>query len=238
MTTCALCIFRDATRPYAVSMPTPRSKESRLNRTRPTTHACRADTFDDVSPARQDADRFVQLVMERLIERAGRSRLSTYDADDAVQRCAEKLLVHLDDFVVAYTDPRALAAALWRSGPADHRRAERIQRCQGARLPVDDDRGGQTGGRTILSLDRLQEAGSAELSRRLGVVDDSYEQIDDRDEVVRLLDGVVPSHRTLLWLVHGEGRSVTEAAPILGWSRCHASRQLSRVDPAANAARS
>jgi RNA polymerase sigma factor (sigma-70 family) len=136
--------------------------------------------------------------------------------DDIVQRCVLRLMDDLDRYRMRYPVPAQMAAALARTGHADMHRSERIQRCLGARA---------NGHRTIVDDSHLDEMPQRDSGGR-----DSLEAVELRAELRPLLAVLPERIRTLVWLVRVEGRDVTEAAQLLGWSRGHASRQLSKVE--------
>lgn len=163
--------------------------------------------------------RYVADTYRELVVRAPRMHGRHHDNDDVVQRCAERLLRHLDRYRAQYPSPAALAASLLRTGGEDHRRAERAQRGEGARVFVGAD-GLRSPGRLAVPLIGIDPAVAAT----------DHDRVEDRVDLRRLLEQLPERIRALLWLVRVEGREVGEAASLLGWSRSHASRQLSKVE--------
>jgi RNA polymerase sigma factor (sigma-70 family) len=192
-------------------------------------HFARPDFCDAVSPSLLDDESFVIAVHKRLRRHAEHSRLSTSEADDAVQRCTVRLVVDLAKLRRRHPSVNTLAAALWASGPADHLRAERVQRGQGAQLVGDVDTG-RYASRTVVPLDTLEaEESLAVISeiQRHGI--DEFERIDHLDLLADVLGSLPSLIRRLLWLVYVDGHTVTDAAELVRCSREHASRLLSQV---------
>jgi DNA-directed RNA polymerase specialized sigma24 family protein len=196
------------------------------------------DVYCATSTTHLDDERFVVAVYERLKERAVRCRLAPEDADDAVQRCAVKLMINLAKLRDRHPTARDAADALWASGPADHLRAERVQRCQGARLKeITDTTNQESGsrdervvGRPVLPLDSPDAVRSllkADKRKLVGTAE--FERIENLAVLDGILDPLPSRVRRLLWLVYAVGHTVTGAASIESCSREHASRLLADV---------
>ena len=155
-----------------------------------------------------------------VFEHLGRRVRGTH-RDDIVQRCVLRLMDDLDRYRMQYPVPAQMAAALARTGHADMHRSERIQRCLGART---------NGQRTIVDDSHLDDSHLDDRAQRDAGGHESLEAVELRDQLRPLLAVLPERIRTLVWLVRVEGRDVTEAAQLLGWSRGHASRQLSKVE--------
>lgn len=162
---------------------------------------------------------FTIATYRELCARASRLRVdSADDAFDVIQRCGERLLNAAPGQWTGYDSPAVLAAVLLRTAVQDHRRGERIQRGQGSRLAIAPD-GLRTPGRIMIALDDLDLTDSRS----------DLDRVEQRLMLRPLLESLPPRIRTLLWMVSVEGYEIQEAAEHLGWSRCHASRQLSKV---------
>lgn len=158
--------------------------------------------------------------VEVILRRRGHS-VAGQDADDVRQRVAAQFFADSTTIMARYTPERFANVAL-RSRADDHRRSERIQRGQGARLRVDATTGLISHGREVCALDAVDPD-----SDRLGTTDDLEFDVVTAAELrdaLRLLD---PTIARLLLLVAVDGWSVTDAAPMVGLSRAYANRRLS-----------
>lgn len=144
-------------------------------------------------------------------------------ADDVRQRVAVQFFTAPYAVMAAYT-PEAFANVALTSRAADHRRTERIQRGEGARLRHDPVTGLARPAREVCGLEGLDP----ETDRIGDPVDADIEiRITDRAELrdaLRLLD---PKIALLLYLVAVEGWTVTDAAGHVRLSRAYANRRLS-----------
>lgn len=141
------------------------------------------------------------------------------DADDVIQRVAEQFVQDPTGYMLDYT-PEKFAHVALRSRAEDHRRSERIQRGEGARLHVGAD-GLRRPGHEVGSIDVLDPE-----SDHLGA-DEGFEwgvvTNHELGDALRLLE---PRIADLLILVAVQGFTVTEAAEQVELSRSYASRQL------------
>lgn len=186
-------------------------------------------SVDGNARVNREREMYVLAVYARLRQHASRSQLTSADADDAVHRCIVRLLGNLTLLRVRYRAASSVADALWASGPADHRRAERVQRGQGARL-IDGPDGSRVAQRQLVSMHTPHaEAAIAAESRRDGIGVDAFERAEHLEQLEATIGNLPAMVRRLLWLVHVEGHSVTKAADIVWCSRGHASRLLSGV---------
>ena len=158
----------------------------------------------------------VVVVLERRL-----SRLAGQDADDVHQRVALQFFTDPHAVMRAYTAERFANVAA-RSRADDHRRAERIQRGEGARLRIDPATGLARPGREVSALDSVDPEHD-----RLGIVDQFDERIVDNDRLRTALRVLDPRIARLLILVEVEGHTVTDAAPMVGFTRAYANRRLS-----------
>lgn len=186
-------------------------------------------SVDHTLSACRDSERYVLAVYARLQHNASRSLLAPADAEDAVHRCIVKLLGNLTLLRVRYRAASSLADALWASGPSDHRRAERVQRGQGAHL-IDGPEGSRVARRQLVSMHTEHaEAALARESKRDAIGVDDFERIEHLEQLEGMLGTLPALVWRLLWLVHVEGHTVTQAADMVWCSRGHASRLLSGV---------
>lgn len=158
--------------------------------------------------------------IDAVLRRRGRA-VAGRDADDVTQRVAVQFFSDPWPIMSAYTPERFAHVAL-RSRADDHRRSERIQRGEGARLRIDPATGLARAAREVSALESVDPDAD-----HLGIDTDIEFRIACRDELreaMRLLD---PPIATVLWLVAVEGWSVTDAAEQVGLSRPYVSRRLS-----------
>lgn len=176
-------------------------------------------------------DELILATFEQLTRRRDRSLIAV-DNEDALQQCVLRLIEQIDVLAERYPTPTLLAAALWASAAPEFRRTERIQRAQGAQLVDSPSDSSKQPKRRVVSL---SERDVATDPRRRGTAwfatdETGYSTVELRYEFIELLRLLPPRIRQLLWLVRVEGQDVTDAATALGWSRCHASRQLNKAE--------
>jgi RNA polymerase sigma factor (sigma-70 family) len=194
-----------------------------------------AESTTDGTRSRHARERYVAEAYTALRRRLRADGVRAHpDAADAAQIAAERLVRGVDEYIVRYPSPLAIAVALATTASAEFRRRERAQRGEGARLQHSPE-GEVTCGRQVVAIAdhvmRRTARPGVRTSPGVDAVEErGYTGIDDLDLIVRLVDGLPERMRALLWLVRGEGRDVTEAAAMLGLSRSHASRQLSLVE--------
>lgn len=146
-------------------------------------------------------------------------RVAGQDADDVVQRVALQFWLNPARYMADYA-PEKFAAVALRSRADDHRRADRIERGEGARLVTDPDDGLRRPARRVTSYDVIDPEGS------FLALDDTLEwRAVTRDVLRDALRLVEPRIAEVLLLV-ADGHSVTEAADRVGLSRSYASRRL------------
>lgn len=142
-------------------------------------------------------------------------------ADDVRQRVAVQFFTAPYVVMASYT-PEVFANVALVSRAADHRRTERIQRGEGARLQRDPVTGVAHSARQVCGLEAIDPE-----SERIGI-DDEFEfrliQAAELRDALRILD---PKIARILFLVAVEGWTVTEAADHVGLSRTYANRRLS-----------
>lgn len=147
--------------------------------------------------------------------------LAGQHADDVHQRVALQFFTAPHEVMAAYT-PEVFANVALSSRAADHRRTERIQRGEGARLHRDPGTGLAHPAREVCGLDVVDP------DREHIGADDEFEfrllQAAELRDALRLLD---PKIALILYLVAVEGWTVTEAAEHVGLSRAYANRRLS-----------
>jgi RNA polymerase sigma factor (sigma-70 family) len=160
----------------------------------------------------------VRNTLERVL--GSRHQLSRLDAADAASEAVLRLLPKLARTRNAYPNARVYAFAVARSAAEDHRRRERAQRGQGARTITTAD-GAVSARRTVIPFNPVHH------DRPTG--DEPCEQAVVIDLLRRVLDSTSPADRTLLWRVHADGITVTEAAEQAGLSRSQAIRRLATV---------
>jgi DNA-directed RNA polymerase specialized sigma24 family protein len=178
-------------------------------------------------------DALILATYQHLQKRRDRN-LDEADNADALQQCVVRLMEQIHVLATRYTTPVELAAVVWASAARDYRRTQRIQQCQGAQLVArGPDRIVQPK-RQVTSLIRaLTETGDRPTGRRadwIYNIEDGYTTVELRYDLIALLGLLPPKIKQLLWLVRVECHEVTDAAELLGWSRCHASRQLHKTE--------
>lgn len=198
----------------------------------PTTSTTSTTTASTTPPLRTARhDELIVAVFQQLERRRPRS-LNDHDAEDALQQCLLRVIEQIHVLAERHPTPGELAAAVWASAAPDFRRSQRIQKCQGADLVPDPSGHGKRPKREIVALSERQPVRDPRTRtvNRFAREESGYAVVDDRYELLDLLRILPPRIRQLLWLVRVEGRDVTEAAADLGWSRCHASRQLHKAE--------
>jgi len=117
----------------------------------------------------------------------------------------------------AYPEPRTFAAAVARGAAEDHRRRQRAQRGERARLVTGTDQM-QRPAREVISLDLSHHDGSDDV--------DPADRAVTLDHLERTLSRIPPFDRMLLQQVHADGCTVTAVAARHGMSRSQLSRRL------------
>ncbi len=168
------------------------------------------------------ARRFLAAVV-RIVARQAARRHGVDAADDLVQLVAQQFWARRAHYMASYTPERFANVAL-RSRAEEHRRTERIQRGQGARLTVGAD-GLRRPGREVVALERYETAGGPLPDPDLDVAD----RVADVAAVRAALDRLPLRSRRLVLLVDGWGLTVGEAAERVGLSRAYANRELTRI---------
>jgi DNA-directed RNA polymerase specialized sigma24 family protein len=184
--------------------------------------------MDITTPAPSCSDRihddawYCTEVRSALLRSTRRPGTNRQDVEDVTGAVLVRLMPALGEIRERYPNPRIYAAAVRASATEDHFRRERAQRGQGARTVTAAD-GSVSVRREIVPLDDARTMVSPDATS------DPVERAVTRSEVRELLAEVPAPLRLLLWRVHAEGESVTDAAAELGWSRSVASRALSAV---------
>lgn len=158
-------------------------------------------------------------VVDPILVRTTR-RLAGQDADDVYQRVAAQFFADPHRYMASYT-PERFANVAAHSRADDHRRTERIQRCEGARLRIDAATGLARPAREVCALESLDPEHD-----HFGFDDDTFERILDNDRLRTAMQVLDPRIAKLLVLVEVDGYTVTEAAPLVGFTRSYASRTL------------
>ena len=154
-------------------------------------------------------------------------------AEDVAQSEALKVMEHVDIIRTSYPDPQTYARVRSRHAGIDHDRRQAVQRGEGARLTLNADG----------TLQRLRQVVSGDVphphtGRTLfDDMEDPETSFEDnagrRDELAKILDHSLAKHPKLakhvVFMVKGEGRSITETAALLGIRREQASRLLNNA---------
>lgn len=162
---------------------------------------------------------FVHLVRTALVRKLRSSyRFSRHDAEDAAAAAVLRLVPKVTDIAAAYPSAQAYAGAVVRNAAEDHRRSQRAQRGEGARLVTNVTVGQQrrTTKRTVVRYDTEFE----KYAHPADVADEVTTSVD----VQAVLSHLTPTHRWLVQAIAIDGYTVREAARALGISREHASR--------------
>lgn len=159
------------------------------------------------------------IVVEAVLRRLAR-RVAGQDADDVIQRVAEQFFRDPALYMGDYT-PERFASVSLRTRADDHRRSERIQRGEGARLRTDVATGLRQPARTVCALDALDPEAD-----HFGHDEATEWRTVTTAELRDALRLVEPRVAQLLHLVAIEGYSVTEAATAVDLSRAYANRRL------------
>lgn len=158
----------------------------------------------------------VQAVLKRRAMRvAGR-----HHADDVQQRVALQFFTDPHAVMRKFTPERFANVAL-RTRADDHRRTERIQRGEGARMIIGDD-GLRRSGREVIGLEAIDPDHD-----RLGIEGDTVDRIVGNEQLRIALQLLDPRIARALVLVEVHGHTVIEAAAMIGMSRAYVNRQLS-----------
>jgi DNA-directed RNA polymerase specialized sigma24 family protein len=161
------------------------------------------------------------------LERGKHFRMHKLDRDDIAADMTVRVLLNVDDYRRRYPQPEKLARVMLDQAVVGYQRKQGAQQGRGARF-----------GREAVYFDDLTTDPTSSWDH------DSVGEAEVIDEAVRLcgmLDaaligqGVSARNRELLWLVLGEGITVTEAADRVGVRRETAGRILKKVVAAAKA---
>ena len=168
-------------------------------------------------------EQFVANVQTTLVRQLrARHRLNSHDAQDAAAAAVVRLLPNVVTVVESYPSAQAYAGAVACSAAEDHRRAQRAQRGEGARLVPDGDDPTQQ---------RVKRTGVALNSAVLRHAD----RLDVEGSVVAhfgveaLLSPLAPVDRWLVRAIIIDGYRITEVARELGYTREYVSRRYNRL---------
>ena len=178
----------------------------------PRLDARRVDTFTEYIVA-----------LERSVVRILRGRGHRFAQDVAVE-CVIKVLEKGPSIMDRYPSARVLATAMAVRAAVSWDRSERVQRGEGAALDRDAD-GDIAPRRRGISIDL--PVGDEDNGATFGdllpgsddFVDDLLAEIEANDEILRLLEGLPPRDRELLWLRFAEGLTVVDIAAQDGRAR-------------------
>jgi len=185
----------------------------------PRLDARRVDTFTEYIVA-----------LERSVTRILRGRGHRFAQDVAVE-CVIKVLEKGPSIMDRYPSARVLATAMAVRAAVSWDRSERVQRGEGAALDRDAD-GDIAPRRRGISIDL--PVGDEDNGATFGdllpgsddFVDDLLADIEATDEILRLLEGLPPRDRELLWLRFAEGLTVVAIAAQDGRARETIQRRL------------
>jgi len=185
----------------------------------PRLDARRVDTFTEYIVA-----------LERSVVRILRGRGHRFAQDVAVD-CVIKVLEKGPSIMDRYPSARVLATAMAVRAAVSWDRSERVQRGEGAALDRDAD-GDIAPRRRGISIDL--PVGDEDNGATFGdllpgsddFVDDLLADIEATDEILRLLEGLPPRDRELLWLRFAEGLTVVAIAAQDGRARETIQRRL------------
>ena len=171
-----------------------------------------------------DPHRFGERVFisARRLARARYERGSDAGAHDMAMLVFLQFWTNPPRWMATYS-PEVFAAVALSNRAEDWRRAERIQRGQGAHLVQRN--GASAPRREMSSLDELSDRVGDITTNGHDFADSVAAQIDVRDALSML----TVLQRTLVWRVDFEGYTVVEAAADLGRSRPYCQRELGKA---------
>jgi RNA polymerase sigma factor (sigma-70 family) len=178
--------------------------------------------MDGPAPTGNDVEAYAQAVFRHVLRRLGRRPdVSPFDADDIAMEAVERFLVDATTVMARYPEPHIYAAACVTSRTEDWRRKERAQRSEGARLVAGAD-GAPAIARPVATL-------SALLPGQAPAAAGGYDTVELLADLRSALAGLDRTDRELVVHVDFLGYSVTDAALLIGVSRCQASRRHTRA---------
>ena len=185
------------------------------------------------NPNRQDVDEFAVELQRHLLRLLSQRYRDRDTADEVASRETLRFLENPAPTMAKYETGKAYAGARANHGRSDYLRAHRVQRAEGARVPVDAD-GNVDSGRFSTSGDAVRESTGTSLWNSMAdpdsVDDDRWaDRMEAERAAATALAGLPADQQYLAVRVLGYGDTVVKVARDLGVARETGQRKLRRA---------